>query len=56
MDDLYRRLHEELARKYLDLHPETSFATAMDTTVLAAYDEYIEKLAVQVDERRNSYR
>jgi hypothetical protein len=52
MDDLYRQVHEELAAKYLDLHPETSFDVAMDRTTLAAYDVYVERLAAQVDEAR----
>jgi murein DD-endopeptidase MepM/ murein hydrolase activator NlpD len=52
MSDEFRKIHEELAAKYLEMHPGTDLGAAMDRTTLAAYDEYVERLAAQADEER----
>lgn len=51
-DDLYRLVHEALADKYLEMHPETSWDVAYDRTALAAYEEYVALSADAVDEAR----
>jgi hypothetical protein len=51
-DELFHQVHEKLAKKYQELHPETSLEEALDRTVLGAYEEYVERLAGAADEAR----
>jgi hypothetical protein len=49
-DELFHQVHEKLAKKYRELHPETSFGEALDRTLLGAYEEYLARLEGASDE------